>query len=80
MRKEILKEQKVFMILLAHRLEKLILLKCLYYTKYLQIECNPFQISSGIFHINRTNDPYIFMEQMNPDCHKNIEKEEQTWI
>ena len=32
----------------VHRLEELALLKCPYYPNYLQIQCNPYQDSSGV--------------------------------
>ena len=36
-------------------------LKCPYYPN-LQIQCNPYQITKGIFHRHRTNSPKICME------------------
>ena len=48
----------------AHKLEGLILLKCPYHPINPQMQCNPYQnpYTNGIFHINRTNNPKIYIE------------------
>ena len=46
----------------------------------LQIQCNPYQTSNGIFHRNRIDNPKICMEkQKTPNSQNNLEKEEQSW-
>ena len=65
--------------LCAHRLEKLILLKCLCHTKHLQIQRNPYQNSNGIFHRNKTNNPKICMKpQKTPNSQSDFKQEEQS--
>ena len=32
----------------------------------LQIQCNPYQKSNGLFHKNRTNNPKVCMESQKP--------------
>ena len=60
-------------------LERLIFLKCPYYTKQSQVQCNPYQNPNGIFHRNRTNDSKICMEpQRNLNSQSNVEIEEQN--
>ena len=45
----------------------------------LQIQCNPYQITNGIFHGTRTKDFKIFMEtQKTPNSQSNLEKEKQS--
>ena len=52
-----------------------------YTTKHnLQIQCNPYQITSRIFHSTRTKFFPICMEtQKTLDSHNNLEKEKQSW-
>ena len=46
----------------------------------LQIQCNPYQATNGIFHRARTNNFTIFMEmQKTSNSISNLEKEEWTW-
>ena len=46
----------------------------------LQIQCNPYQATSHIFHITRTNNFKICMEiQKASNCQSNLEKEEWNW-
>ena len=46
----------------------------------LQIQCNPYQITNGIFHRTRTNSFIICMErQKTPNSQSNLEKEKRTW-
>ena len=46
----------------------------------LQIECNPYQATSGIFHRARTNNFTICMEiQKTLNSQSNLEKEEWNW-
>ena len=46
----------------------------------LQIQCNPYQATSHIFHRTRTNNFKIFMEtQKTSNCQSNLEKEEWNW-
>ena len=46
----------------------------------LQIQCNPYQATSGIFHRTRTNNLKIYMEiQKTSNCQSNLEKEEWNW-
>ena len=43
----------------------------------LQIQHNPYQVTNGIFHINRTNNFTICMEtQQTLNSQRNLEKEE----
>ena len=46
----------------AHGLEELILLKCHTTQGNLQIQCNPYQNTKGIFHSTTTNNLKICME------------------
>ena len=52
-----------------------------YATKcYLQIQCDPYQITNGIFHRTRTKSFIIHMEtQKTPNSQSNLEKEESSW-
>ena len=52
-----------------------------YTTKHnLQIQCNPYQITNGIFHRTRTKNVTIHSEtQKTPDSHSSLEKEEWSW-
>ena len=44
----------------------------------LQIQCNPYQTTTGIFHRTRTKNFTICMEtQKSPNSQSNLEKEEQ---
>ena len=46
----------------------------------LQIQCNPYQATSGIFHRTRTNNFKICMEiQKTLNSQRNLEKEEWNW-
>ena len=46
----------------------------------LQIQCNPYQITNGIFYRTRTNNVRICMEtQKTLNSQNNLEKEEQSW-
>ena len=46
----------------------------------LQIQCDPYQISKGIFHRTRTKDFTIHMEkQKTPSSQSSLEKEEWSW-
>ena len=46
----------------------------------LQIQCNPYQATNGIFHRTRTNNFSISMEiQKTLNSQSNIEKEEWNW-
>ena len=46
----------------------------------LQIQCNPYQATSGIFHRTRTNNVKICMEiQKTSNSQSNLEKEEWNW-
>ena len=45
-----------------------------------QIQCNPYQATNGIFHRTRTNNFEISMEiQKNLNNQRNLEKEEWNW-
>ena len=46
----------------------------------LQIQCNPYQITNGIFHRTRTENFTICMEkQKTPNSQSNLEKEKWSW-
>ena len=46
----------------------------------LQIQCNPYQATNGIFHTTRTKNVTISMETQNtPNSQSNLEKEKQSW-
>ena len=46
----------------------------------LQIQCNPYQATNGIFHRTRTNNFKICMEiQKTSNSQSNLEKEEWNW-
>ena len=46
----------------------------------LQIQCNPYQATNGIFHRGRRNNFTIFMEiQKTLNSQSNLEKEEGNW-
>ena len=46
----------------------------------LQIQCNPYQITNGIFHRTRTNNFTICMEtQKTLNSQSNLEKENRSW-
>ena len=46
----------------------------------LQIQCNPYQATSGIFHRAKTNNFIICMEtQKTSNSQSNLEKEEWNW-
>ena len=46
----------------------------------LQIQCNPYLITKGIFHRIRTKNYTIYVEtQYTPNRQSNLEKEEWSW-
>ena len=46
----------------------------------LQIQCNPYQTTNGIFHRARTKNFTICMEtQKTPNSQSNLEKEKESW-
>ena len=46
----------------------------------LQIQCNPYQTTNGIFHRTRTKKFTICMEtQKTPNSKSNLEKEKRSW-
>ena len=46
----------------------------------LQIQCNPYQITNGIFHRSRTKILPIHLEtQKTPNSQRNLEKEKWNW-
>ena len=46
----------------------------------LQIQCNPYQTTNGIFHRTTTKNCIICMEtQKTPNSQSNLEKEKQSW-
>ena len=46
----------------------------------LQIQCNPYQITNGIFHRTRTKNLKICVEtQKTPNSQSNLEREKQSW-
>ena len=46
----------------------------------LQIQCNPYQITNGIFHRTRTKNFTIFLEtQKTPSSQSNLVNEKQSW-
>ena len=46
----------------------------------LQIQCDPYQITNGIFHRTRTKKFTIHMEtQKTPNSQSSLEKEEWSW-
>ena len=46
----------------------------------LQIQCNPYQTTNGIFHRNRTEKFKICMETQNtPNSQNNLEEEKRSW-
>ena len=48
--------------------------------RYIQIQCNPYQITNGIFHRTWTKYFTICMEtQKTPNSQSNIEKEKWSW-
>jgi len=52
-----------------------------YITKYnLHVQCDPYEITKGIFHRTRTKNFTIHIEtQKSPSSQSNLEKEEWTW-
>ena len=52
-----------------------------YTTKHnLQIQCDPYQITNGIFHRTRTKNFTVHMEtQKTPNSQSSLEKEEWSW-
>ena len=52
-----------------------------YTTKHdLQIQCDPYQITNGIFHRTRTKNSTIHIEtQETPNSQSNLEKEDWSW-
>ena len=56
------------------------IVKMLYYQSYIQIQCNPYQTTNGIFHRTRTKNCIICMEtQKTPNSQSNLEKEKRSW-
>ena len=46
----------------------------------LHIQCNPYQITNGIFHRMRTKNDTIRMEtEKTPNSQSNLEKEKRSW-
>ena len=46
----------------------------------LQIQCNPYQVTNGIFHKTRTKNLTICMEtQKTSNSQSNLEREEWNW-
>ena len=46
----------------------------------LHIQCDPYQITNGIFHRTRTKNFIIYMEtQKTPNSQSSLEKEEWSW-
>ena len=46
----------------------------------LQIQCNPYQITNGIFYRTRTKNLKICMETLKtPNSQSNLEKEKHSW-
>ena len=46
----------------------------------LQIQCNPYQTTNGIFHRTRTKNFTIYMEtQKTLNSQSNLEKEKRSW-
>ena len=45
----------------------------------LQIQCNSYQITNGIFHRTRTKESYMETEKTS-NRQNNLEKEELSWI
>ena len=46
----------------------------------LQVQCNPYQITNGIFHRTRTRNFTVCMEtQKTPNSQSNLEKEKWSW-
>ena len=46
----------------------------------LQIQCNPYQATEGIFHMTRTNNFTICLDlQKTSNSQSNLEKEEWNW-
>ena len=46
----------------------------------LQIQCNPYQTTTGIFHRTRTKNLTIYMEtQKTLNSQSNLEREKQSW-
>ena len=47
---------------------------------YLQIQCNPYQITKGIFHRTRTKNFTVHMETRKiQNSQSSLEKEERSW-
>ena len=45
-----------------------------------QIQCNPYQITNGIFHRTRMKNLKICVQRQKTSCNqRNLEKEEQSW-
>ena len=48
--------------------------------RHLQIQCNPYQITNGIFHRNKSKNFTICMEaQKTPNSQSNLGKEKWRW-
>ena len=63
------------------RVRRINIVKNDYTTKCdLQIQCDPYQITNGIFHRTRTKNFTIHMEtQKTPNSQSSLEKEEWSW-
>ena len=45
----------------------------------LQVHCNPYQITNGIFHRTRTKKINFYENTKDPEYANNLEKKEQSW-
>ena len=45
----------------------------------LQFQCNPYQVTNGIFHRTRTKNFRILETQKTLNSQSNLDKEEWTW-
>ena len=46
---------------------------------HLQIQCDPYQITNGIFHRTRTKKINFYENTKDPEYANNLEKKEQSW-
>ena len=61
-------------------IRKINIVKMSILAKTIQIQCNPYQATNGIFHRARTNKFTICMEiQKTSNSQSNLEKEEWNW-
>ena len=73
----------------THGSEELMLWKCLYYCEnvhtthttqsHLQIRCNTYQNTTGIFHINRKHNLQIWMQKILLFTKKTVKSQKQSW-